>query len=134
MEDFDSKTCDERMAYFFIDQCGAFIWRMNHDMADGRIEAKHHAGIDGDIMRVRERQQEAVAALTRFGLKPVDDAGRPTAEYWAWYRWWDSWKKGMSNEEWRECDSAMTRGMTPEEDARFRPSGDWRDSLTEAQP
>lgn len=116
---------DERNIYFAIDMCGGFIWRMNHDLANGRIEDPT-GGIDRDIQQARQDQLAIVAALPRFGVsEPLKD-GRPTDQYWRWFRWWDSWKKAMSNDEWRECDAAMSRGVTPEEDKRFRPSGDWR--------
>jgi len=30
--------------FFLIDEAGAFMWRMNHEMAHGRIPAESHAG------------------------------------------------------------------------------------------
>ena len=31
-------TCTEQELYFYINTFGGIIWRLNHDMADGRIE------------------------------------------------------------------------------------------------
>ncbi len=116
----------ERNIYFAIDMIGGFVWRMNHDIGHGRIDQKDHAGIDKDIAVARQDQIVLVNALARFGVtQPLED-GHPTDQYWRWFRWWDGWKKAMSDDEWRECDAAMARGLTEDEDQRFRPQGDWR--------
>ena len=118
----DLETCPEIILYFFIDQCGEFVWRMNHDMADGRIPQKDHAAIDQDILKIQKQQQEAVQHLPRFGIaKPTEENGAPTSDYWQWYRAWDGWKKGMTNAEWQEVDTALSRGLTEDELVKFRP-------------
>ena len=107
--------------YFVIDYCGGFIWRMNHDMADGRIPMSEHAAIDADIEKMRVQQLDAVRQLPRVGVAmPLDAENRPTPEYWTWYRTWDAWKKGMTEERWREVDAAMTRGLTADEISAYK--------------
>ncbi len=125
----------EIMVYFEIDACGSFIWRMNHDMAHGRIESKQHKAIDEDVERVREQQKKAVLQCKRFGVEPNDAEGNPTPDYWKWYRWWDAWKKGLSDEEWRKVDVAVSRkeGPTEEELLSYRPEGSWLAEAAESK-
>ena len=127
------RTCPEIVLYFIIDAFGAFIWRMNHDMADGRIAAHHHPAIDKDIVQAGIRQREAVEQCKRFGIEqPFDNDGKAGPDYWKWYRWWDAWKHGMSNDEWDIIDAASSRadGLTEEELQRYRPPGSWQTEAT----
>jgi len=118
----------EVMVYFFIDHCGAFIWRMNHDMANDRISKEHHASIDEDVVRVREQQVVAIRELTRFGVDvPLDEEDRPTENYWKWFRWWDEWKKKMSDDEWRRIDTMLSDSMSESQIQQCRPNGKWQD-------
>lgn len=127
------ETCSERDLYFTIDFFGGFIWRMNHDMADGRIPLEDHPAIDKDVSRCRERSCIAVKQCSRFGVDPaVDKDNRPTDDYWKWYRWWDGWKKGLSAEEWDVFDTANSRGLTEEEERLYQPAGDWRGEVVTA--
>lgn len=115
---------NETELYFVIDEIGAYTWRMNHDMADGRIELKAHASIDKDIARMHKHQGHAVERLRDVveGLDPTND-GIPTDDYWKWYRWWDAWKKGMPDEQWNEISAKMKRD---EDISSYRPEGSWR--------
>ena len=118
----------EIMTYMLIDNIGAFTWRMNHDMADGRIPKKDHAAIDEDIKQAVKEQQRLVRSLTRFGVKtPLDENDRPTEEYWKWYRWWSEWHKStLTNEQWDELNAVLGMEMTEEQIQKYRPEGDWR--------
>ncbi len=124
--ELDIATCHEIELYFLIDEAGAFIWRMNHDMGSGRIPKEHHSAIDKDIVQVRQQQTEAVRQCSRFGVaNPIDSNNRATTDYWKWYRWWDGWKKAMTNDEWNELDAALSRGLTEEDVQKYRPSETW---------
>jgi len=69
-------------------------------------------------------QKEAVAHLTRFGLaKPTEDDGRPTPEYWKWYRWWDGYIKSLSEEEFSALEVALDKGVDV---SKWRPTGSWQ--------
>jgi hypothetical protein len=126
-----AKEKDERFIYFCINECGSFRWSMEHGMRRGRIATS--AEIMKDIETAAQDQQVLAGALTRFGLvQPLTDDKHPTEEYWKWFRWWDAWSKGLSDEEFRAMDAALARGMTPEEDARFRPQGSWREVEAQA--
>ncbi len=128
-------TGPEIHLYFVIDHIGAFTWRMNHDMAHGRIPDKAHAAIDKDITTASVQQRAAVEQCRRFGVEePRDDQGHPTPDYWKWYRWWDAWKKGLSDDEWRVLNEALSRpdGLTKAELKLYRPAGTWQDEVVEA--
>ena len=114
----------EVVVYMHIETIGGFMWRMNHDMADGRIPPESHQAIDEDIAKVRPQQVRLVECLTRFGLdKPLEDDGIPTDEYWAWDKWWNGWHKGMSDAEWDAIQGDIKLGMSEEAIARCRPEG-----------
>ena len=117
----------EVLIYMCMENLGGFIWRMNHDMAHGRIPEASHKGIDKDIVIAREEQKKLLTSLTRFGVNPTDEKGVPTKDYWKWYRWWSQWHKGMSNDDWNRVDSIMGLTMTEKQIAECRPEGKWQD-------
>jgi len=70
-----------------------------------------------------------VSSLTRFGFKEsLDSFGKPTQEYWDWYKWWKDWHNGMSDEEWNKVNLMLGKDMTPEQIAYCRPPGTWKKS------
>ncbi len=78
-----------------IEQLGGFIWRMNHDLADGRITDPDGA-IDHDINQAHELTQQLLKEIEdKFGVIPPDlknkQAGEKSAppgkiHYWDWYK------------------------------------------------
>jgi len=129
-DEADQKTrkqieeADELGLYFMINEIGGFVWRMNHDMADGRIPEKDWPMIDEEIARLRPLQTFAVSQLTRIGVEtPLKEDGKsPTDEYWAWFRWWDGYIKGLPEDQWKELESAYPNG----DYSKFRPEGEWK--------
>jgi hypothetical protein len=118
----DILAMNEVDTYFLIDECGAFIWRMNHEMAHGRIPQESHAAIDKDVVGVREVQQFAVDNLGRFGVDP-ESAKDSDGDYWKWYRFWDNWKKGLSNGDW---DAIMLLIKNKESYEKYLPEISWK--------
>ena len=110
--------------YFLIDECGAFIWRMNHEMSHGRIPEESHAAINEDIVNVHELQKFAVDNLMRFGVDPESTNDRKNGDYWKWYRFWDNWKKGLRDEEWDAVSNAL---QSKESYEKYLPKNTWRD-------
>ena len=88
---------DEVLSYLTINECGGFIWRMNHDVGHDRIPKEHHSDIQKDINNIRELQQFVVDNLDRFNVDGKS-ANDNDGEYWKWYRFWDNWKSQLSNE------------------------------------
>ena len=104
------KTFPEYKVYFMIEECGGFIWRMNHDLGDGRIEDTPDGAIAKDIERIREIQQLLADELPRFGVKVKNKTtGRVTEDYIEWYNYWHDWHKGMSDEQWRMVNNRLSR-------------------------
>jgi len=110
--------------YFIIDECGAFTWRMNHEMAHNRIPNENHAEVQEDINNVRELQQFVVDNLGRFGVEPESAKDRENGDYWKWYRFWDNWKKGLSDEDWNTINQLMGNNKSYE---KYLPKTTWRD-------
>ena len=124
---------DELGSYQIIDYTGGFIWRMNHDYNRGDFTAEQWLGISKDVDNFWSIQMYAVSQLTRFGIsKPfVDDAGHPSAEYWAWFRWWDEYfKRTLSEDQW---DEFSRKQRNKEDISGYRPEGTWRDRLPEEE-
>lgn len=108
------KNCSELELFLTIDALGMFVWRMNHDLADGRIgdTEKERQSITKDIRTMQERLEKTVPHCERFGVrfelveKPNEILGGTykTAcdEYWQWYRHWDEWKKALTDDQWNE--------------------------------
>ena len=110
--------------YFLIDECGAFIWRMTHDMANGRIPVESHEAISADVTNVRELQQFAVDNLMRFGVDPESAKDSENGDYWKWYRFWDGWKKGLSDDDWNAVNSAIGKKESYD---KYLPKTTWKD-------
>lgn len=111
--------------YFLIDECGAFMWRMNHSMARGLIDEDKHAEVQSDINKIREVQKFTVDNLGRFGVDPESAKDRENGDYWKWYHFWDNWKKGLSDPEWNTIYENMVEDKPFE---NLLPKGNWRDS------
>lgn len=105
----------EHLLYFMIDGIGGFVWRMEHDLADGRIEST--PGIEEDLLTMRETQQYATTQLSRVGVEgALDENLRPTDVYWKWYKTWDKYIKGLSDEDFYKLDKLSQDGTDSELD------------------
>ncbi len=103
----------EQLLYFMIDGIGGFVWRMEHDLADGRI--KSTPGIEEDLLTMRETQQYAVTQLDRVGVEGAQDENlRPTEVYWEWYKTWKAYITSLSNEDFYKLDKMSQDGTDPE--------------------
>lgn len=108
--------CEEHELYFIINEIGGFLWRMNHDLADGRI--KSSPGIDEDLKNLSALQQKAVEQTVRFGVPFKQEMKMNSIlkeevlvtcdEYWQWYRFWDKWKDDLKPEEWAQVSSRIS--------------------------
>lgn len=114
-------TCTEQDLYFYINSFGGMIWRLNHDMAHGRIEKTI------DLMPYQYALEYCVMHTPRFGVK-IDEPKEgehviASDSYWAWYRWWDEYfQRTLTNEEYDEYLRKVKNG---EDISQFHPSGDW---------
>jgi len=108
-----------------IEECGGIIWRLEHDMADERIPKDKWPELDKEIAEdLRPTQHYAMSMLPKFGIpKPLNENGNGSAEYWAWYRWWSEYMKGLDPTRW---DDLALRIKNRQDISSFRPAGDWR--------
>ena len=110
MSKLDFNTCEEILLFSFIDEAGAFIWHMNHEMAHGRIPKEKHLAIDKDILRVRKEQEEAVSSTKRFNIDPFGENGNPTEEYWVWFKKWKSYLQSLNKNQLDTLQALINQG------------------------
>lgn len=118
-------NCTEQKLYSLIDSLGYRIWRLNHDMADGRIEQNI------DLMPYQYAIEYCVMHTTRFGVEISEpkegEHVKATKSYWAWFEWWDNYfKRTLTDEEYEEYERKSEKR---EDISKFRPTGDWKDNL-----
>ena len=113
---------DEAISYFFIDAIGGYIWRTNHDVGHGRYDMTPEMA-EG-LAEMSEKLQYCVKQLSRFGVDPESTTDRVDGEYWKWFRYWDSWKNDMSDEEWEIFDRKMCNN---EDLSDLLPKTKWND-------
>ena len=117
---------NEVISYFFIDTIGGFIWRTNHDAGHGRLTITPE--LQAELTDLSEQQQYCVSQLSKFGVDPESAKNRPEGDYWKWFKHWNDWHHGMSDEEWYELDGKMGK----EEDiTEFLPKHKWNEKTLE---
>ena len=118
-------TCREQELYRMIEAFGYKIWRLNHDMADGRIKENI------DLMPYQYAIEYCVMHTTRFGVEISEpkegEQVKATKSYWAWFKWWDNYFKNTLTDE--ECEEYEHKSERGEDISKFRPTGDWKDNL-----
>jgi len=127
-----ASSCDEVTLYLAIDGLGGAIWHTEHHAAHGRVKLD----VDGERqLAIARRQIEIIVDhVTRFGVpKPPRDAttGVANPDYWKWFRWWEAWKKGLSDDEWRAFEIIHTKArmgdISDEAYHHLLPQGSWND-------
>ena len=109
----DILLMDEPTTYFLINECGNFMFRMNHDMADGKIPKESEEAVITDVNNIRIIQKFAADNLDRFGMDPESVKDGDKGEYWKWYRFWDEWKTGLSEDEWKDVATGNYKPYLP---------------------
>jgi hypothetical protein len=118
------ETCGETMLYLIIESLGGMQWTLRHQANKSYTSDSEAAVMLHDSALITIDLGLAVQQTVRFGVsKPTDEEGIATPEYWRWYRWWNGYHKGMTENEWQRLDCASSGG---EDLSGFRPSGDWR--------
>ena len=119
------KNCSEQTLYFLINTLGGFIWRMNHDMAHGRITE------NVDLTEQQYAIEFCVYQSKRFGTEILEAEGdehiKNTPSYWAWFRWWNSYfQEELTVLEYEEYDKLCKE---KKDISKFRPTGNWKDNI-----
>ena len=114
-EKSDILEMDEPMTSFLIDECSSFIWKMNHDLNDGRIEESAIPTITEDISQIALLQKFAVDNLERFGVdvsKLNEEEG--SDELKKWHKHWHEWRANLTEEEWEKVSVGDYEQYLPE--------------------
>lgn len=98
----------EIFLWFYIEHMGGCLWRMNHDLADGRIEST--PGIEKDLVDTREFIEYAVGQLKRFGIE--DPKGEGKDKYWEWYKMWKEYTEALSDVDFKRVDTIMAKDIS----------------------
>lgn len=101
------KKCSEIYLWSAIEQLGGFVWRMEHDLADGRIQST--PGIEADIMKMREYSAFAVSQLYRFGIQDPKESKEAQDRYWKWYHAWKDYFQKVSDEDLRKIEDMLRK-------------------------
>jgi len=118
----DILSMDEPTSYFLVDECGMFLFRMNHDLADGRIPEEAKDRVLKDMMNIRVIQKFTVDNLDRFGVDPESAHDKENGDYWKWYKFWDEWKKALSEDDWKIVASGNYKPYLPKTTWKDEPS------------
>ena len=127
-----ASSCDEVTLYLLVDGLGGAIWHTEHHASRGRV--KLDAEGERQLVIARRQIEVAVDHTTRFGVpEPPRNAATGIADpaYWMWFRWWDVWKKGLSDDEWRTFDGIHSKARagdaSNEAYHHLLPEGRWND-------
>lgn len=108
IEEIIAKLETEQEFWEAIEEMGGFLWRMNHDLADGRIEES--GGISQDLVNIAEVQKSVVAEMCkRFNVVPREEEPKrdigeelpapPKGKVWYW-QWYGRVKKKVLGAEY----------------------------------
>lgn len=99
--------------FMMIDQLTYIIWRIEHDLADGRIE--YPEWDKNDKFFVQAEAELAIEQANKFGVS--------LENYSKWYCWWKKYFEEFTNEEWTKLSLIM---KNKEDYSMYRPKGDWK--------
>jgi len=108
----------EQYIWLTIDGLGDFVWRMNHDIADGRIPST--PSLEENILKMHETIIFATTQIKRFGPEVLDKDNKPTKEYWDWYDTWKKYVEGLSDKDFHKLGD-LAAGETSAELDYMRP-------------
>jgi len=116
MSDQDKKdilSMDEVTTYFLVNECGSFLFNMNHGLSDGRIPEESKESVLKDMMNIRVIQKFTVDNLQRFDVDPESVHDKENGEYWKWYKFWDKWKTDLTDEQWKVASTGKFKAFLP---------------------
>jgi|GEM_PF-2575969 len=113
----------EAMLYFHINTAGGVRHRVKHNSSHqerpGAISVKDSLTVEEEMFL---EQRFCIDQLKEKDIlaNPCDDDGIPTDEYWAWFRAWDSYVRGLPSEEWKVFEKALNGKADV---SKWRPEG-----------
>jgi len=92
-------------------------------MANGSISSEDHPEVLKDMESVKETQLFIINNLGRFGIDPESTKDRENGDYWKWFRFYDNWKKGLSEIDWKIVSNAIKNNLPFNE---LLPTNTWK--------
>jgi len=125
------ENCSEAELYMFINSIGGMMFR-----------GRHYGWMPhSEQISLQAQMENAARYVKRYTCADtVDENGLVTAHYWSWFRWWDKYVSGLSNEDWRKFEQLMNKyrddngfvsNTEPDFFKQWRPEGKWDDNLKE---
>lgn len=122
-KDKDSiKDWSEPKVFTTLQCLGSIVFRLQHDMADGRIEE------DLDLTPYQYAMEYLALQTSRFGVQIEEpkegEHVLTTKSYLAWYDWWYNYLDfSLSDDEWKDFKKRLEND---EDVSMYRPEGDWK--------
>jgi hypothetical protein len=110
-----AQTCDEVTLFLMIEGMGAVVSRLGHHETEGLIAFQ--PAVERELEVARRQVEIARDQAVRFGVpEPVYvlEIGVLGPQYQRWYEFWETWKRGMSNDDWRTFDDLHARARSGE--------------------
>jgi len=128
-EQFD--TLPEINVYFLIKEIGTYVSGITDSYKKGTISEDKFKKLREGFPRLQMALEYGTRKLTRFGVEPTHEIdGRASAQYWAWYQWWDEYIVTLSDKSWENLKKAIADGTSVE---RFVPMGTWKSIVSDIQ-
>lgn len=109
----DILSMDEVTTFFLVNECGGFLFRMNHQLSDDKIPEESKEAVLKDMMNIRVVQKFTVDNLDRFGVDPTSVFDKENGDYWKWFKFWDKWKTNLKEEEWNAVSVGNYKDYLP---------------------
>jgi len=128
-EQFD--TLPEINVYFLIKEIGTYMSGITDAYKKGVISEEKFNKLREGFPRLQNALEYGTRTLTRFGVEPTHDVGGlASAQYWAWYQWWDEYIGTLSDKSWENLKKAIEDKTSVE---RFAPMGTWKSRVPDIQ-
>jgi len=101
----DILNLDEVTTFFLIDECGLFLFKMNHDLHHEEFPEATKETVEKDMVNIKQLQEFTVDNLGRFGVDPKSAKEMEKGDYWKWFKFWDKWKKNLTEDEWEKVSN-----------------------------
>ena len=107
-------TMSEYALYSNIEAQGGRMFYYRHDWYDGRfgMDKMSAEEFEQTMQKMQDGIAEFINQTVRFDVEaPVrDEAGQANESYWAWYRPWNEWEKGLSEDEFNRVQQLVFDG------------------------
>lgn len=112
-----------------IDNLGGIIWRINHEVADGRLTLSQQQ--KQNLLEYQYALEYLVYYTRKFGVEFTQEPQKGlhvehSSDYLAWFRFWHNHFNSMSREEY---NAFVDKKQNGEDISGFLPSTTWKEAL-----